>query len=194
MDLKSLQRTMVWVDTDKPHLGTEVGTPACARKASSTRYLRLNRNPVPFSHRRYALPNLENETRCFVAKNAITLDLQLSDRTFLPEVHIRTDTVISGNDFNPNQLTYPQIPVALIWMSTSPGPGLSTGASTNSIVWLAVTCKLGLEYLVELETFFSAVNWHASGRVSTASIKSGAILYNAVCVEEDGWREGYPRN
>jgi hypothetical protein len=71
---------------------------------------------------------------------------------------------------------------------------LSTGASTNSIVWLAVTCKLGLEYLVELETFFSAVNWHASGRVSTASIKSGAILYNAVCVEEDGWREGYPRN
>jgi hypothetical protein len=75
---------MVWVDPDKLHLGTKIGPPACAREAYSTGYLRFYGNPVTFSHRRYAFADFENETSCFMAKNTIPFNFQLSNGATLP--------------------------------------------------------------------------------------------------------------
>jgi len=96
MDLEALQRTMVCVNTDEPHLWTEVGSSTCAREAYPTRYLWLDRNSVAFSHRRYAFTNFENDTCSFVAKDAITLNFQASNRTPLPKMYIGSDIVLAA--------------------------------------------------------------------------------------------------
>lgn len=98
MDLESLQGAMVWIDTNKLHLGAKIGTPTCAREARSAWYLWFYGNSVAFPHRRDPFANFDNETCCFVAKNTITLNFQLSDCTSLPEMYIGSDVFISGCD------------------------------------------------------------------------------------------------
>jgi hypothetical protein len=86
MDLKSLQGAMVWIDTNKLHLGTKIRTTTCAREARSAWYLWFYGNSVAFPHRRDTFANFENETCCFVAKNTITLNFQLPNSASLPEM------------------------------------------------------------------------------------------------------------
>jgi hypothetical protein len=94
MDLEPLQRSMKRIDADEFHLRTEIGTTACAREARSAWYLGLYGYSITFSDSRYPLSNSENDTSCFVAKDTITLHLQLSNCSPLPEMHIRSDNVI----------------------------------------------------------------------------------------------------
>jgi hypothetical protein len=114
MDLESLQRAMVWVNPDKLHLGTNIGPSARAREVCPTGYLRFYDNSVTFSHRRYAFADFENETGCFMAKNTIPLNFQLSNGASLPEMYVGSNAVISCYKFRLYQVTYPQIPVSLM--------------------------------------------------------------------------------
>jgi hypothetical protein len=114
MDLESLQRAMVWVNPINFTWGQRLVRPLVHEKHVPQGTCGSTATLSTFSHRRYAFADFENETCCFMAKNTIPLNFQLSNGAPLPEMYVGSNMLLAATSSGSYQVTYPQIPVALM--------------------------------------------------------------------------------
>ena len=88
MDLVSLDRPVVRVDSRKLDIFAEVVAALEAEKAVAARHTRLDCDPVTRLEVRHALAAAYNDSRCFVADDTVPFKYECPYPACLPEVYI----------------------------------------------------------------------------------------------------------